>query len=188
MPNPMIDEERATELRREAVAGSEDALNALLAEVRPLVQVRCGRVLPHAPDAEEAVQDALLSIARNVDSFDESRGSFPGWVAVIATNSARSTYRSLRRRAGERATEQLPESYDPRTTSVIAGSRLDLLEALDQLDDDHPKLVQPFIMRDLGSLPYQEIADNLGVPLGTVKAMIHRARGYVRERVVIREE
>lgn len=181
---PSLDDERITDIRRAAATGSADAMNELLAEVHPLVRARCGRLLPCSQDAEEAVQDTLLSIARHLGTFDESRGSFQAWVSVIATNSARSTYRSLKRRANEKATEFLPEDYDPRTTSVIAGSRLDLLDALEQLERDHPKLVQPFVMRDLGSLPYNQIAEELDVPLGTVKAMIHRARAYVRGKVV----
>lgn len=179
----MIDEALTDELRGQALAGSAPALEQLLAHLRPLVATRCARVLPHAPDAEEAAQDALLSIAQHLGSFDPARGKFPGWVAVIATNAARSTYRSLRRRAPERATDRLPEDYDPRTTSVIAGSRLDLLDALEQLEAEHPNWVQPFIMRDLGSVPYQQIADTLDLPIGTVKGIIHRARGYVRERI-----
>lgn len=176
----ILDEEHLADLRRQAIDGSSEALNELLAGVRPLVATRCARLLLCAPDAEEATQDALLAIARHLGTFDESRGSFGGWVSVIATNCARTTYRSLKRRAGEHATEHLPENYDPRTTSVIAGSRLDLLDALERLERDHPRLVQPFVMRDLGTLPYNEIATNLDVPLGTVKAMIHRARGFIR--------
>lgn len=175
-----LDEEHLAELRRQAIDGSEGALNELLAAVRPLVASRCARLLLCVPDAEEATQDTLLAISRHLHTFDETRGSFQGWVSVIASNCSRTTYRSLKRRAGERATEHLPEGYDPRTTSVIAGSRLDLLDALEQLERDHPKLLQPFVMRDLGTLPYNEIATQLDVPLGTVKAMIHRARAFVR--------
>lgn len=179
----MIDEAHTADLRLQALAGSAQAMELLLAEIRPLVIARCARMLPYGPDAEEAAQDALLSVARHLDDYDDTRGSFPGWVAVIASNAARSTYRSLRRRAVERPADRLPEHFDPRTTSVIAGSRLDLLDALDQLENDHPEWVQPFIMRDLGSLPYQQIADDQGVPLGTAKSYIHRARAYVRERI-----
>ena len=75
---------------------------------------------------------------------------------------------------------------DPRTTSVIAGSRLDLLEALEALESSHPQLVQPLVLRDLGALSYAEIADELDVPLGTVKARIHQARKAVAERLTVR--
>ncbi len=180
------DEDRLTELRRRGAAGDEAALSELLAAIQPLVARRCSRILPCSLDAEEATQDALVSIARHLGTFDEGKGSFLGWTSVIASNSARSTYRSLKRRASEHAMEFLPERYDPRTTSVIAGSRLDLLDALEELENRHPQMLQPFVMRDLGSLPYNEIADNLDLPLGTVKAQIHSARQFIRERLVER--
>jgi RNA polymerase sigma-70 factor (ECF subfamily) len=105
---------------------------------------------------------------------------------VVATNCARQTYRSLKRRSVEQSAEVLPESVDPRTTSVIAGSRLDLLEALEALESNHPQLVQPLVLRDLGAMTYAEIAAELAVPLGTVKARIHQARKQVAEHLTVR--
>lgn len=99
----------------------------------------------------------LVSIARNIGGFTGS-GSFEGWITVIASNSARMTYRRLRRRADENGAAELPETADPRTTSVVAGTRLDLMEALSELERSKPQVVEPFVLRDLGSLPYEEIA------------------------------
>ena len=69
---------------------------------------------------------------------------------------------------------------------MIAGSRLDLLEALETLEANHPQLVQPLVLRDLGAMTYAEIADELAIPLGTVKARIHQARKEVAEHLTIR--
>jgi RNA polymerase sigma-70 factor (ECF subfamily) len=69
---------------------------------------------------------------------------------------------------------------DPRTTSVIAGTRLDLLEAMETLERDHPQFVEPLLLRDVYGLPYDEIATLVGVPLGTIKAQIHHGRKLVR--------
>jgi RNA polymerase sigma-70 factor (ECF subfamily) len=90
------------------------------------------------------------------------------------------TYRSLKRRSAERLVDELPVHADPRTTSVIAGSRLDLLEALDVVGSDRPELVEPLVLRDVQELDYNEIAALLDVPLGTVKSRIHAARTAVR--------
>lgn len=64
---------------------------------------------------------------------------------------------------------------------MIAGSRLDLLDALERLENEHPDLVRAFVLRDLSDLEYADIARLLDVPLGTVKARIHHARRHVRE-------
>jgi RNA polymerase sigma-70 factor (ECF subfamily) len=177
--------EELEELAARAASGDKSVLPQLLQAIRPQVQRRVAKFLPHREDAEEAVQDTLLQVANKVHTF-KGTGSFAGWVTIVATNQARQTYRSLKRRSVEQSAEVLPESIDPRTTSVIAGSRLDLLEALEALESSHPQLVQPLVLRDLGALSYAEIADELDVPLGTVKARIHQARKAVAERLTVR--
>jgi RNA polymerase sigma-70 factor (ECF subfamily) len=177
--------EELEELAARAASGDKSVLPQLLQAIRPQVQRRVAKFLPHREDAEEAVQDTLLQVANKVHTF-KGTGSFAGWVTIVATNQARQTYRSLKRRSVEQSAEVLPESVDPRTTSVIAGSRLDLLEALEALESSHPQLVQPLVLRDLGALSYAEIADELDVPLGTVKARIHQARKAVAERLTVR--
>lgn len=178
----METDEDVDALVRTAQAGDAEALNALLVRLQPLVQRRCARFLPHRMDAEEAAQDALLQISRHLQDFG-GRGSFRGWVTVVASNSARATYRSLRRRADLVAAAPPLEVADPQTTSVIAGTRLDLLETLDALDAAYPDLVEPFVLRDVGELSYDEIAEVVGLPLTTVKDRIHRARTFVRARL-----
>ena len=177
--------EELEELAVRAAAGDQAVLPELLQAIRPQVERRVAKFLPFHEDAEEAAQDTLLQVASKIHTF-RGTGSFAGWVTVVATNQARQTYRSLKRRSVEQSAEILPETVDPRTTSVIAGSRLDLLEALEALESSHPHLVQPLVLRDLGALSYAEIADELDVPLGTVKARIHQARKAVAERLTVR--
>ena len=172
-------------LAARAAAGEEAVVPELLQAIRPQVLRRVSRFLPFREDAEEAAQDTLLQVATKIHTF-KGTGSFSGWLTVVATNCARQTYRSLKRRSVEQSAEVLPESVDPRTTSVIAGSRLDLLEALEALESNHPQLVQPLVLRDLGAMTYAEIADELAVPLGTVKARIHQARKEVAEHLTVR--
>ena len=166
-------------LATRAAAGDREALEELLAEIQPRVRRICGRMLLFPEDAEEAAQDALLLVATKVHQFG-GRSRFTTWLHAVASNSARSTYRSLKRRAAEKLTDELPVQADPRTTSVIAGSRLDLLDALEVVGTDHPELVEPLVLRDVQQLDYNEIATLLDVPLGTVKSRIHSARNAVR--------
>ncbi|WP_148614661.1 RNA polymerase sigma factor [Nocardioides rubriscoriae] len=167
-----------------AAAGDADALHQVLAIVQPRVQRICGRMLQHPQDAEEAAQDALLLVATKIDQF-QGRSRFTTWLHVVASNSARGTYRSLKRRSVEQSTDEMPLRADPRTTSVIAGSRLDLLDALEVVGHDHPEYVEPLVLRDVQQLDYAEIARVLDLPLGTVKARIHHARRAVRPLLVV---
>jgi RNA polymerase sigma-70 factor (ECF subfamily) len=172
-------------LAKQAAAGDREALERLLALIQPRVQRICGRMLLYPQDAEEAAQDALLLVATKIGSF-EGRSKFTTWLHAVAANSARGTYRSLKRRAAEHPTDDLPAAPDPRTTSVIAGSRLDLLEALEVLGGDRPELVEPLVLRDVQQLDYNEIARLLDVPLGTVKSRIHAARKAVQPLLALK--
>ena len=168
------------ELARRAAGGDAQATDELLRLIEPQVLRHCGRFLPYRQDAEEACQDVLLKVATKIHTF-QGRSKFSTWLYEVTSNQARQTYRTLRRRAAERTTDVVVERPDPRTTSVIAGSRLDLLDALERLENEHPELVSAFVLRDLSDLEYADIARHLDVPVGTVKARIHHARRYVRE-------
>ncbi len=167
------------DLATRAAAGDRRALEALLVAVQPRVRRICGRMLLYPEDAEEAAQDALLLVSTRIQTF-AGRSRFTTWLHAVASNSARSTYRSLKRRSAELPTDELPISADPRTTSVIAGSRLDFLEALEILGADHPALVEPLLLRDIQELEYSDIAHLLDIPIGTVKSRIHSARQFVQ--------
>ena len=167
-------------LVRSAAAGDSRALNDLLTALRPEALRLCARFLPHREDAEEACQDTLLAVARGIGRFD-GRSSFRTWFYRVAANRSRSTYQSLRRRSvGEAAGVPLPERPDPRRTSVVAGTRLDLLDALEALP---PEQAEALVLRDVLDLGYGEIAALLEVPDGTVKSRIHEARRQVRRRL-----
>ena len=169
------------ELARRAQGGDGNALEDLLREIRPRALSVCRGVLPYTPDAEDACQEALINIAAKIGSWG-GRGRFTTWMHVVAVNSARSTYRRMKNQAAPsdpQATGAM-ERPDPRTTSVIAGTRLDLLDAMETLERDHPKFVEPLLLRDVYGLSYEEIAEQVGAPLGTVKAQIHHGRKLVR--------
>ncbi|MFE2069365.1 RNA polymerase sigma factor [Streptomyces sp. NPDC059467] len=176
MPDATLTED----LARRAAAGDQAALNQLLSEVWPDVVRRCGRFLPCREDAEEAAQDVLLQVSRKISTF-EGRSRFSTWLYTVIANCSRQKYRDLKRRAAEQPATIEPTAHvDPRTTSVIAGSRIDLLEALDRLEREHPQLVAPLVYRDICQLDYAEVAERVGIPLGTLKSRLHEARKQVR--------
>src|SRR4051794_26467481 len=166
------------DLARRAQEGDRDALEQLLAAVRPRCLNVCRQGLPYPSDAEGARQGAVINIANKIGSWGR-QGRFTTWMHVVAVNSARTTYRRMRSQAI--SSDVLPlEKPDPRTTSVIAGTRLDLLEAMEAIERDHPQFVAPLILRDVYGMSYDDIAQQVGVPLGTVKAQIHHGRKLAR--------
>ena len=99
-------------LANRAAAGDREALDALLVAIQPRVQRICGRMLLYPEDAEEAAQDAMLLVATKIGGF-AGRSKFTTWLHAVTSNSARSTYRSLKRRSAERTTEELPDPRRP---------------------------------------------------------------------------
>ena len=176
-----MDPDEIDDLARRAQDGDRDALEVLLGEVRPRTLAVCRGVLPYSGDAEDACQEALIKVASKIGTWNQ-KGRFMTWLHVVAVNSARSTYRRMKNQAiaADPQEHGAMAKPDPRTTSVIAGTRLDLLEAMEELEREHPQMVEPLLLRDVYGMSYEEIAVQVGVPLGTIKAQIHHGRKLVR--------
>ena len=112
-----------------------------------------------------------LSVSRRIDRF-EGRSRFETWLYRITVNAGLDTYRRLKRRADTIDIDAI-ELTAAQRTSVLAGNRIDLLEALDQVD---PKFGIPVMLRDVYDLDYPEIAAALEINEGTVKSRIHEGR------------
>jgi RNA polymerase sigma factor (sigma-70 family) len=162
-----------------AATGDRVALERLLAVIRPDVLRRCSRILPFCGDAEDACQEALIAVAKGIHGF-QGRSRFTTWLYPVVANTAFATYRRLRHRALEAGLDQVAEMVDPARVSVLAGSRLDLVDALERLRANQPQVVEAVVLRDLMGLDYAEIADRLEVPLGTVKSRINHGRTALR--------
>jgi RNA polymerase sigma-70 factor (ECF subfamily) len=171
--------ENLEQLARRAAAGDATALEELLTAIRPDVLRRCGRILPFTGDAEDACQEALLAVARGLPTF-AGRSRFTTWLYPVVAHSAFATYRRMRRTAHAAGLDAVPEVADPRRVSVLAGNRLDVVEALERLRERQPHVVEAVVLRDLMGLDYTEIAERLAVPVGTVKSRISHGRASLR--------
>jgi RNA polymerase sigma-70 factor (ECF subfamily) len=142
----------------------------------------CRRLLSDEEDALDATQEAMIAIARGIVSFD-GRSSFPTWVYRVTMNVA---FDELRRRRRRPPTDRLAESADgaDRVDSLVVepgsdevgdavSARLTVDDALARLSVEHRTAV---VLRDMLDLEYAEIADMLGVPVGTVRSRIARGR------------
>jgi RNA polymerase sigma-70 factor (ECF subfamily) len=161
----------------------------VLARCLPLFYRRAYRQLGNAADAEDAVQDALLSAYKHLDQF-KGQAQMSTWVTAIVTNCARMQLRrrprqmhlSLDERLGEDEEYCLSEQLggrEPSPEDECLWSELhrNLLQFVAQLS---PPLRKAFQLRDLDGLSTNEAAQVLGVKQGTVKAQLARARAKLK--------
>ncbi|UBI08360.1 RNA polymerase sigma factor SigE [Corynebacterium coyleae] len=131
-------------------------------------------------DAEDLTQETFMRVFRNVKQYQP--GTFEGWLHRITTN----LFLDMVRRRAKIRMEALPEDYErvPGTdmTPEDAYSVTNLDPALQQaLDDLKPEFRVAVVLCDVVGMSYEEIAETLGVKMGTVRSRIHRGRAQMRE-------
>lgn len=161
--------------------GDRSSLDVLLRRHYDRIFAVCRRVTGHDADAADAAQEAMIAIVRGLSKFD-GRSSIATWVYRIATNASLDELRRRRRRplvgidtAGHGDDAVSVEHADPDAGVRLEGigDRMLLDAALAGLAEDFRI---PVVLRDVGDLDYSEIAEVLGVPVGTVKSRIARGR------------
>jgi RNA polymerase sigma-70 factor, ECF subfamily len=166
------------ELATAAARGDQRALDTLLRRHASMIHAVCRRVLTNADDALDAAQNAMVAIARHIDTFDR-RARFSTWCYRIATNAALDEARRRSRRPAP--VEIVPE---PRTDAIYVdeavADRIDVDAALARLSPDQRAAVA---LRDLLGLDYAEIAAVLEIPPGTVRSRIARGRAALAELI-----
>lgn len=164
------------DLATAAAGGDRAALEVLLERHADRVHALCRRIVANADDALDATQEALVAIARGVHRFD-GRSTFSTWCYRVATNAALDELRRRGRRP--MPSETLAEPAVGSGEDAV-DARLDVDRALAGVPEDFRVGV---VLRDLCDLDYPEIAEILGVPVGTVKSRIARGRSALRDRL-----
>ena len=137
-------------------------------------------------EAEDLAQDIFLKIFKSLDTFDR-RANFQTWLISISRNLCIDHYRSVRkeRETIDRdvdANELSPLSHDP--GPVAALEQQDRVVLLKQAMSALPHTLRTAVlMRDIQELSYQEIADKLRLPEGTVKSRINRGRTELARQI-----
>lgn len=181
MSGPSRDGVSDEALAAAAAAGDRGALEHLLERHADRVHAICRRVTGDPHDALDATQEALIALARRIDGFD-GRSRFTTWLYRVATNAALDEIRRRGRRPAplDVGAPDAPAPAATRNFDTAVEARLDVDEALGHL---HPDFRAAVVLRDLCDLEYEEIAEVLGVPIGTVRSRIARGRAALAERI-----
>jgi RNA polymerase sigma-70 factor (ECF subfamily) len=168
-----------------AQRGDTRALNDLLARHLDRIHAVCARIVGPTRDADDATQNAMISIVRAIDRFD-GRSAFSTWAYRIATNAALDELRKRRRRPQLHVVVDddgdPPERGDPLSHREVDAvvDRMMIDEALASLPDDYRTAI---VLCDVTEMGYGEIAEVLNIPLGTVKSRVARGRAMLIEKL-----
>lgn len=175
----------------------EAAFNQLVLQHQGAVYRQLLRVLGDAAEAEDVAQEVFVTIFKAIDTFrGDSRLST--WIHRIAQNHARNRlkYQGRRKRKGDSVlddnteeTSGAPETGSrlPRPDHEIEGQQAEsnIRKALAALEEEQRTLI---VLRDIDHMSYEAIQERTGLPSGTVKSRLHRARMALHERYLALSE
>lgn len=195
-PSGEMGGERAADLAavRRCLAGERDAFGELVARWQDRIHAAVYRMTGDADDARDLAQETFLRAWSSLRSF-EGGASFGTWLYSIALNQVRSEMRkrSALKRGAPVSLDAAPgggdddRGIDPpapgRSPEQAMSSKDDvrlLRAAVASLDDDSREVI---VLREFQDLSYEEIAEVAGVPVGTVRSRLFRAREELRRRL-----
>jgi RNA polymerase sigma-70 factor, ECF subfamily len=170
--------------------GDERAYRTIVERYQRQVFSLAMRMVRSAEDAEDLTQETFVRMFKAIDRYDPTR-SFPAWLMTIASRLCIDHIRRrkvrpvplVREDAGTHE-EQVIDVEDPGPTpDVITSHREEERQAQSLIDSLPPHYRIVVMLRHQQDLSYEEVAEALSLPIGTVKARIHRARALLKERI-----
>lgn len=169
----------------ECLNGRSAAFGELVRRYQDRLYNTVHRLVDNAEDAQDVVQDAFLNAYQSLGSF-KGDAQFFTWLYRIAVNTAISLKRKQRvvysisaGRAEEGGTEPVDTSDYSRPEHALEKAEQErrVQEALNRLSAEHRTAL---VLKDIEGHKYEHIAEMLGVPIGTVRSRLHRARLELR--------
>lgn len=174
----MRDDERPLLARLRA--GDQDAYREIVDAYRDRIITVAARVAGPGADAEDLAQEAFLKAFAALDRFD-GRSALFTWIYRIAVNTARDWVDHRRRRPVVPFEEGQTEPADPGSQPAEAAERQELRAAVRAALE---RLPEPFrttiILREMEGNSYEQVAEILGISIGTVESRLFRARAKLR--------
>jgi RNA polymerase sigma-70 factor (ECF subfamily) len=166
----------------ECLAGHAEAFGDLIKPYQDRLYNTLFRILGSREDAAETLQDALIRAYRRLSSFHHD-SSFYTWLYRVAVNLAltrRQNRRENTRSLSEKTNEVIAENTRP-GQNLEADERRQLIEkALAGV----PEVFRvALVLKEIEGMKYEEIAQILNLPIGTVRSRLHRARQEMRQRL-----
>jgi RNA polymerase sigma-70 factor, ECF subfamily len=156
--------------------GSREAFAILVHNYKDFIYRTAYGIVQTHMDAEDVVQETFVKAFLNISQLKDER-AFPSWLTTIAT---RISLELVKKRNGKTVPyETEGHSFPPlRGDSHNADLRIALLQELSKLGVEHRTVL---VLREIHGFDYQEIAEILDIPIGTVRSRLHTARAKMRK-------
>lgn len=173
------------EIVERCLAGDREAFAVLVERYGGRVYNVALRITGDPDGAADCAQEAFVRAYRSLHRYDPAY-SFGPWILKIATNASLNYLR--RWHAHEAPVDEMPDAAEPEEAGpeLTTLRREQLGEVLAAMAELPPPYRAALALRHFQELSYQEVADALGIPLGTVKTHLHRARAALRARIAAR--
>lgn len=163
-----------------ARGGDSRALERVLLELAPVVYRFALRMSRSPSEAEDVLQDTLISVAEHLVEF-EARSSLSSWAYALARSAYARRHRGLKNMVPASDDERLVTVSDegPTPETLVSDQELIVIvaRAMDGLSDDHREVL---MLRDMEGLTASDTARALGIGVDAVKSRLHRARAALR--------
>ena len=157
--------------------GSEEAMAQLYRRHGGLVYRFSLRLIQDESIAEEVTQDVFLALLGHADRFDPERGSMATWLCGIARRLVWKQLRFRQRDLASPPEEELDEIASTEDDPFVTMSRKQAVLAVERGIGELPAaLREVIVLCELEEMNYQDAASVLGVPVGTVRSRLHRAK------------
>jgi RNA polymerase sigma-70 factor (ECF subfamily) len=168
---------------RDCAAGRQAGVARIYVTEGPKLRAYVRRIISNREHAEDVLHDTFAQILRDAKAFDPSRGSARAWIYAILRNTAlKSRERAGRELAvGEQQLHSICDRQNPE--GDLASNIADSACVRSCLEEMEPRRRASLILAIIDGRTHAEIADYLGVPVGTVKAWIRRELIALRERL-----
>ncbi len=175
------------EVVAKCLSGDPDAYSTLVERYGGRVYNIALRITNDTDAANDCAQEAFIRAYRALHQYDPSL-PFGPWLYRITTNASLNYVQ--RWHAHETPVEEFPDSPEPEESGPESSAlrREELGEVLGAMADLPAHYRAALTLRHMQQLSYQEVADSLGIPLGTVKTHLHRARAALKARLAARRK
>lgn len=158
--------------------------NSIYNTYSPRLKVMFKKQVKDKDYIDDLVQETMLKVWSKLDTYDD-KYQLSTWIYTIAFNTLKNYFKALKDHVVYK-----PEIYDSDATEDLASPEAILIadeqtkqfnKTIEELDDN---FLSVYVLKEVDELTYQQIADQLSIPIGTVKSRVKRAKDHIKNQLI----